>query len=172
MWKWILNPSYGVLNAILYGLGIIQNYQSWFLDPISALLVVILVDSWMNIPFSALVLHATLQTIPPELYDAAKVDGANVWTRFRHMTLPLIRPGISITLIFTTIWAFRAFDEIYVLTAGGPGYATTVLNWFVYEISFRDLHLGQGSALGLILAAIIAVFTFLYVTVVYKEVEY
>lgn len=172
MWKWMLNPSLGIVNAVLLAAGIIDSYMLFFSSPLMALGIIILVDSWMNLPFVAIVLYATLQTIPPDLYEAAECDGAGIWAKFTRITLPLIRPGITVALIFTTIWSFRAFDLIFVLTGGGPGYATTTLNWFVYEIGFKNQHLGLASAVGLMLTAIIAVLTVIYVSFIYKEIKY
>jgi ABC-type sugar transport system permease subunit len=124
MWKWILNPSYGSLNGLLYSMGIIDQYIIWLGNPELALAMVVLADIWKETPFIMLLFLAALQTIPGDLYEAARVDGANRLQSFFQITLPLIRPTLFVAVALRTIWALKSFDLIYTLTAGGPSNGT------------------------------------------------
>ena len=115
---------------------------------------VILADVWKNTPFIALLLLAGLQTVPGELYEAARVDGAGAFARFRHITMPLLRGSLVIALLFRTITAFQSFDLPYTLTAGGPGADTELLSLLSYRTLFSYVNFGRGSALAVILALI------------------
>src|SRR5919204_4180034 len=136
MWKWIFNPNAGALNGLLYSLGFISNYRSWLMSPDTSYLAIVTANVWNTLPFSALVLLAGLQAIPSELYDAAKVDRASIWARFRHVTLPWLSQPILIVLIVQALGGIRIFDLIYLLTGGGPGYQTTTLGFAAYTTSF------------------------------------
>ncbi|TME27576.1 MAG: sugar ABC transporter permease [Chloroflexi bacterium] len=146
MWKWIFNPNAGALNGLLYSLGIISHYRSWLLSPDTSYLAIISANVWNTLPFSALVLLAGLQAIPSELYDAAKVDRASLWARFRHVTLPWLSQPILIVLIVQALGGIRIFDIIYLLTGGGPGYQTTTLGFAAYITSFVSTDIGRGNA--------------------------
>ncbi|HXV42000.1 MAG TPA: sugar ABC transporter permease, partial [Anaerolineae bacterium] len=106
-----------------------------------------------------------LQNIPPELYDAAKVDGAGVWERFRSVTLPLLRAPLLVVVIYETMIGIAVFDMVYVLTGGGPGSATTLISWFAYTATFKFLNLGHGAALSFIIAIALGVLIILYLRV-------
>ena len=147
LWEWILNGSYGVLNAVLLRLGIISEYKIWLGDAGLALRMVLLADVWKSVPFIALLLLAGLQNIPGYLYRAAKLDGANVWQRFRFVTLPGLRTPLTLAVILQTIWAIKVFDLIYVLTKGGPGDRTLMANFLAYRVTFNFLDFGYGAAL-------------------------
>lgn len=148
-WEWIFNADFGVLN---YLLGVKVN---WLGDPIWALHAAILADVWKTTPFAVLLLLAGLQVIPDELYQAARIDGANAWQLFRHITLPLLKPVILLVLLFRTMDAARVFDLIFVLTGGGPANETETLVVYAYKLLYRTLQFGYGSAL--------AVATFLFI---------
>ena len=151
LWKWLLDPSYGLINAMLSAVGLIKTYQSWLASMPSALIWSILAYSWIHIPLAALLLLAGLQTIPHSLHEAAIVDGASPWQRLIRITLPMLRPTLAVVLIFETIFALKVFDIIFVLTAGGPGNGTNVLGWEIYINTFRKLDFGTGSALAMLL---------------------
>ena len=151
LWKWLLDANYGIINAIFSSVGLIETYQSWLTSMPSAMIWTILAYSWTHIPLAALLLLAGLQTIPSSLHEAAIVDGANNWQRLVNITLPMLRPTLTVVLIFETIFALKVFDIIFVLTAGGPGNATNVLGWEIYINTFRKLDFGTGSALAMLL---------------------
>ena len=172
MWKWILNPSYGALNGLLYSLGIIHKYVIWLGTPTSALMMGILAEVWKETPFIMLLLLAALQTIPKDLYEAAKVDGANVFQSFWQVTIPLIKPTLFVALTLRTIWALKSFDLIYTLTAGGPSGGTSVIGYYTYLKTFVSLNLGRGSAVAYLMTAVVAILVVFYQRALYKEVRY
>lgn len=145
----ILTPDYGILDAFLqlFGLGPFP----WLTHPTWALASVIAIHTWQWTPFAFLVFTASLHAMPDDPFEAAMIDGANGWQRFRDITLPLLRPAIAVVVILRIMIAFRAFDAIYSATGGGPGTATEILNLYAYRISFTSLKLGYGAALGTML---------------------
>jgi multiple sugar transport system permease protein len=146
LWKWILNANYGILNAILTQLGLIDGYVTWLGTPNRALDMLLIVDIWKSIPFIALLLLAGLQKIPAMLYRAARLDGANAWQQFRFVTLPSLRTTLAIAIILQTLWSFKLFDLIYVLARGGPADGSLLLNYLAYRETFNFLHIGNGAA--------------------------
>lgn len=172
MWKWILNPSYGALNGLLYSLGIIDKYVIWLGTPTSALIMGILADVWKETPFIMLLFLAALQTIPKDLYEAARVDGANTYQSFLHLTIPLLKPTLFVALTLRTIWALKSFDLIYTLTAGGPSGGTSVIGYYTYLKTFVSLNLGRGSAVAYLMTAVVAILVILYQRALNKEVRY
>ncbi len=175
MWKWILNPSYGAMNGLLYDVGYLdtaRDYIVWLGDPQRALLMVVLADVWKETPFIMLLFLAALQTIPEDLYEAARVDGARWWTILFRITIPLIRPTLFVALALRTIWALKSFDLIYALTAGGPSNATSVLGYYIYIKSFVSLDLGRGSAVAYIMTLVVLLLVLVYQRALYREVEY
>jgi ABC-type sugar transport system permease subunit len=124
---------------------------NWFAEPLAAWVPIVLADAWKMTPFVALLLLAGLQSIDPVLYDAARMDGASVWQQFRHVTLPLLRPALLVALLFRTLDAFRVFDVVYVMTAGGPGTATEVVSLYTFSTLLQHLRFGYGSALSMII---------------------
>ncbi len=172
MWKWILNPSYGALNGFLYSLGIIKDYVIWLGSPALALVMVILADVWKETPFIMLLVLAALQTIPKDLYEAARVDGANAWQTFSRITIPLIQPVLFVAIALRTIWALKSFDLIYTLTSGGPSSGTSVIGYYTYLKSFVSLNLGRGAAVAYIMTAIVFVLIIIYQRMLYREVKY
>jgi multiple sugar transport system permease protein len=152
LWGWVLNSDVGAFNGLLYQFGLIGEYQSWLREPTSQMFWVAVVQTWTRFAFPMIILLAGLQGIPDELYDAAKVDGANVLRRLRHITIPSMRASIAIVLVIEFIAAFQIFDVIWTLTSGGStGGAinpfTKTLMIFNYELVFRDLRIGLGAAL-------------------------
>ena len=150
VWQWLFEGRYGLINAILLRLGVIDTYQAWLSQPATALPALVVAQVWNHVPFVAIVMLAALQTIPDELYDAARVDGANVFQRFGFVTLPWLSHSLLLVLITQTMVALRTFDIIYVLTGGGPLKATQSLSIMTYEQAFGFFKMGYASAIGVI----------------------
>lgn len=172
MWKWIFNPRFGVLNGLLYQLGIISEYRSWVgVDPAMAMGALIFVQVWNALPFNTIVLLAALQAIPKDLYEAATVDRANGWSRFRHITLPWLTQPIMIIMILATTTGLRVFDLIYVLTGGGPGDATRVVTFTAWKKAFDALDFGTANAYAYILTLMTLVIGLVYIRMLYQRGE-
>ena len=148
IWRLMYNPNVGVVNAMLRGLGL--PAQNWLADGRYALAAVIAVDVWHWTSFVFLILLAGLQTIPREPLEAAQVDGASRWQSFRYVTLPLLKPTMFVAILFRTVFAFKVFDEMFLLTGGGPGNATEVLSLYIYRVEFKFSDLGYGALLSLL----------------------
>jgi multiple sugar transport system permease protein len=169
MWRLIYQPDFGVLNAVLTQSGAIAGYRSWLGAPDSAMNAVIVADIWKNYPLVALIVLAALQGAPRELHEAARLDGANAWERFRVVTWPVIMPPLLVAVVLRTIEALKVFDIVYVMTRGGPASATKTMSFFVYEESFRFMRVGSGASYALIVVAISMVFVALYVRILRQE---
>ena len=163
LWKWIYNANYGILNAILLQLGIIDQKVIWLGDPFLALNMMLVADAWKAIPFITLLLLAGLQNIPSYLVRAARVDGAGAWQRFRHVTLPGLRVPILVAIVLQSIWALKVFDLVFVLTKGGPMDGTVVLNFLAWRVTFNFLDLGYGAAIANVLFVLMFVLAIVYV---------
>lgn len=155
IWKRIYDANYGMLNGLLYQLGVIPAYVPWLTNPNYALPLVVAAEVWVSTPALTLLFLAGLQTISDAMYEAAECDGAGWWQSFRYVTLPLLRPMILVVLVLKTISAFGIFDIIYVLTSGGPANSTQVIGYYVYNESFKFLRFGAGAALSYVIAFII-----------------
>jgi ABC-type sugar transport system permease subunit len=148
MWKWLLNAQFGVVNSVLQQLGVQDQYRSWLgTEPFLALNMVVLADVWKNTSLVAFFLLAGLQTIPRELYEAARVDGAGPVRSFFRITVPLLVPTIAIVLVLRTIDAFRVFDIIYVMTGGGPANGTQTITFLTYLQAFSAQQFSVGASL-------------------------
>jgi len=169
MWRFLFNDSYGLINYTLFG-NEVSQYVAWLAKPGTALFTIILADVWKTTSFAALLILAGLQIIPDELYEAARVDGAGIWRRFRHITWPLIRPALLIALLFRTIDAFRVFDLAFVMTQGGPADATNVLQLYGYKKMFVEGWMGYGSAISVGVFIIILILAVIYVRMVGRRV--
>ncbi|MBK8034388.1 MAG: sugar ABC transporter permease [Chloroflexi bacterium] len=152
----ILNPRSGILNEFLRAVGLGGLAQSWLVNPDIALFSVIGVDTWKGVGYIMVILLAGLQTIPQEYYEAAEIDGATPFARFRHITLPLLVPAITVVSILNLLYGLRVFDIVYVLTGGGPGYATDVVFTAVFD-EFSKGRYGLGTALSTVLFVIMTV---------------
>jgi ABC-type sugar transport system permease subunit len=155
MWRLLLNDQYGLINALLFG-GDVFSYRAWLADPATARACIVAADVWKTTPFVAIVLLAGLQAIPTELYEAAEVDGAGRWQRFRRVTLPLLVPALVVALLFRMIDAFRVFDLVFVLTQGGPADGTLVLQYYGYKRMFVEGQMGLGAAVAVLVFAMVA----------------
>jgi multiple sugar transport system permease protein len=148
-WKWMFDPTFSVLNWGLYRLGMIDHRINWLGDPHLALISVIIVNVWRGVPFFAISLLAGLQTISPELHEAAAIDGARAWQRFRHVTWPLLLPVTLVVMLFSVIQTFADFQLVYVLTGGGPANATQLFATYAYQIGIGTGLLSQGATISL-----------------------
>jgi len=154
MWKWIYDSGYGALNGLLFQLGLIDKYIVMLGDVQKTMLLITNSFVWKEVPLATILLLVTLKSIRADLYSAAKVDGANVWQRFIHITLPALTPGFALVMIYETMMAIRHFDLFFILTEGGPADASHVLAWQVYVETFRKLAFGTGAALAYIMAIV------------------
>ncbi|MDD9744052.1 MAG: sugar ABC transporter permease [Marinovum algicola] len=154
IWKLMYSYDFGVLNSLLLWLGLAP--QDWLGNPDLALLSVIVVDVWHWTPFCFLLLLAGLESLPDDIFEAAKIDGASRWQQLRHITLPLMLPTIAVTFVFRMILAFKVFDEIYLLTGGGPGTSTEVISFTIYRRFFTEDQTGYGAAMSIAVIAVIA----------------
>ena len=170
VWRWLLDPRpSGVLNDILLKLNLIELPKAYLATRGLALILVILIEAWRYFPFAMLMILARLQAIDNTLYEAADVDGANAWAKFRHITRPELHYGLGAIFLLRLMWTFNKFDDIFLLTGGGFG--TKVLPVLTYEFSFRLFDFGRGSATAMILLIILVVFMALYVRIVMRDVE-
>jgi len=172
MWQWIYDSKVGALNGLLVSLGLIDEYRGWLSDPLSALLALVFADVWNAVPLAVVLLLAALQRIPVELYDAARVDGGSPFQLFRYVTFPWLAQPLLIVLILQTLSAIRAFDVIYVLTAGGPGTATTTLTWKTFLTTFDSLDFGVGNAYAYTVSLITLALALVYFRVLYRRGEF
>jgi trehalose/maltose transport system permease protein len=163
MWKWMLDDTFGVINDLGIKGHLIAHSHAWIADPSTALAAVCAVDVWKTTPFVALLLLAGLQVIPQDLYEAAKVDGANVLQQFWRITFPLLKPAILVTLIFRTLDALRVFDVFYVFFGNRPDTQTMAI--YAQSTIVGDGHVGYGAAVSVTIFLIIAIFVVIYVTV-------
>jgi multiple sugar transport system permease protein len=159
-WKFMLDTQFGVVNSILGSLGFGQ--VEWLTSQRLALLSVIVVDTWQWTPFIMLIALAGLTAVPRYLYEAAAIDRASEWFRFRHITLPLVWPLLLIAILFRAIEAFRLFDLVYILTQGGPGVSTETLSFHVYKVAFLGFDTGLASAYGILMVLVVIVLAQLY----------
>jgi multiple sugar transport system permease protein len=163
VWQWMFAQDSGVINYLLLKAGIISVAVPWLIDPVYALAAVIITNIWIGIPFSMAVFHSGLQALPKELFEAAEIDGANAWQRFWLITLPLLKPLTAIVFILSVTYTVKVFDLVFVMTGGGPAYATQTLSIYSYQLSFRNMDFGHGAAAGNVLIAISLCFAFFYV---------
>jgi ABC-type sugar transport system permease subunit len=163
MWRLILNAEYGVANALLTQLGLQDGYRSWLgTDPFLALNMVVVADVWKNTSLVAFFLLAGLHTIPRDLYEAARVDGAGPIRSFFRITLPLLTPTIAVVLVLRTIEAFKVFDIVYVMTGGGPASGTQTITFFTYLQAFSSQRFSYVAALAYLTVLAILVLALLY----------
>ena len=163
--QWMLNAELGVVNWSLRGAGLIDENIYWLASPAMAMLSTIALNVWKYTPFVTICVLARLQTIPLELYDAAKVDGAGAVRRFVDITLPQLAEVLAVVVIFRTIWTFNKFEEIYLLTRGGPGTSTFNLAIYSFEQSVASLKMGVGAATGVVMMALLFVGSLIYMRV-------
>ena len=163
VWRLMLNPNFGAINGTLKNFGLNTESLTWTASPRLAMLSVIAVDTWQWTPFVFLVLLAGLQAIPQEPYEAALIDGSSRWQTFRYVTLPLLKPAILIALLLRTMDLLRVFDQIFILTEGGPGFATETISLYIYRAAFRFFDFGYAAAMSFVLLALTNVISALYI---------
>jgi multiple sugar transport system permease protein len=156
-WKWMFDPTFSVINWTLFRLGLITGRINWLGDPTLAMVSVIIVNVWRGVPFYAISLLAGLQTINPELQEAAAIDGARPWQRFWHVTWPLLLPVTMVVVLFSVIQTFADFQLVYVLTGGGPANATHLFATYAYQIGVGTGLLSQGAAVSLAMFPVLLV---------------
>jgi len=161
-WKWMLNPDWGIINSWLLRWGIARQPISFLTDGRWIWFTILSVSIWKNTPFAVMIFLAGLQSIPTVLYEAADIDGASPFSRFRYITLPLLRPIIVIMALMTVVWTWSAFAEVYVLTGGGPGWYTTVLAIYLYKVAFRFFRFGYASSIGAVMFVGVILLTIIY----------
>lgn len=163
MWEWILNSNYGALNGLLMQMGILDEPVQWLSKPWLALHMVILADTWKVIPLYVILFLAGLQTIPKDIYEAARIDGAGAGRSFFHITLPLLKPILLVILVLRTMQCFGVFDIVYIMTKGGPADGTMVISFFTYFQTFGKLNFGMGSAISFLVAFIVLAISMVYI---------
>lgn len=162
IWQWTYNNDFGLLNHTLRTLRIFGEPPIWLAEPRPAFFANLWVDIWCGIPFMALVFLAGLQAIPQELYEAAEVDGATPFAKFRFVTLPLLSNVLTVATLLSILWTFNDFNVIYVLTGGGPGTSTDILITYIYKYAFQYLRFGPAAAMAVITFVILLTVSILY----------
>ncbi len=151
MWRIMYHPSYGLVNYILGAVGLAHNWTS---DPATALGSLVFIDFWQNLPFLTLILLAGRASISEDVYEAAMIDGAGALSSFWHITLPLLRGSLLLGVLFRMIDCIKVFPTVHIVTAGGPGTATTMINYYIYKMAFNYTNIGYSSAMGFILVVL------------------
>ncbi|MBP2561361.1 multiple sugar transport system permease protein [Neorhizobium galegae] len=171
MWRWIYDPNTGVLNDILIYLSIVQSAVPWLADPEVAIYAIIATLTWQGFPFFAVMILAGLQGIPRSQYEAASIDGASTWRQFVHVTLPGIAPVLATAGLLRVIWVANSMDVIFVMTGGGPGYATHTLPLYAFIKARQNLDFGYGTAIAVTFTILLGAFVVLYLSRTMREVE-
>jgi multiple sugar transport system permease protein len=167
MWMWMLDPNLGIVNRVLDAVGI--GRQPFLSSPDTALPTLIVVDIWFGIPFFAVMMLAALQSVPRELLEAAKIDGASAWNSFWRVTLPLILPALLITTTLRLIWTANFFDLILILTNGGPANASLTIPLYAYQTAYRGMDFGMGAALSVAQALMLGILVVIYMRLIRKS---
>jgi len=167
VWSWMLDYQFGVVNHLLQAAHLIRAPIGWLTTPQWAMPSMVLVGIWKMYPIASVMLLAGLQCIPDELYEAAKIDGASRLDGFRYVTLPGLKPVCGILALLLTLWSFRSFTYIYIMTGGGPSQATETAVVLVYMQAFKFFDFGVASALGVVMLLLLVLFTAVYMKVVY-----
>ncbi|MDY6333822.1 MAG: sugar ABC transporter permease [Lachnospiraceae bacterium] len=167
--KNMFDKSSGVINDLLMKTGIISSQVDWLLQPMSAMAAVIAMNCWVGIPFNMLLLTSGLTGISNDIMESAEMDGANRWQRFWHITVPLMKSSMMAVLMLGFIYTFKAFDLMFVMTSGGPLNATDVLGTYAYNLSFKQYEFSKGSAVAMVLFAILFIIGLFYLKMTTKE---
>src|SRR5258708_24497018 len=169
IWVRLFDLDYGVINFVLRSVGLIQQPLAWLTDPHLAPISVLIANIWIGIPFNMVILYGGLQDIPSTLYEAAMLDGANAWQKFRYVSWPLLRPVSTVVLLLGLIYTLKVFDVIMSITRGGPANVSQTLNTWAYTLSFTSLDFGLGAAAGDILMLVVLVFGLVYLRYAARE---
>ena len=170
VWLWLMDPDAGFLNHLLRFFGLPAS--QWLQSSKTSLMSIVLVSVWKSVGYYTLIILASLQSIPVEIYEAASLDNTPKWKVFLRITLPMISPQLFFLLVVMTIDSFKVFETIRVMTNGGPNYSTNVLVYFIYDNAFMNSKLGYASAAGMVLLAVVGVVTFIYFRLLSKRVHY
>jgi multiple sugar transport system permease protein len=165
VWRWAFNDDYGMVNVTLQRLGLISGPIHWLATPELAFPVEIAVAILVSIPFTVTILLGGLSSVPGDIYEAARIDGASAWQQFRRLTLPLLRPFINMAILLNVIYVFNSFPIIWVMTQGGPDNGTHILVTYLYELGFRLGRPGQAAAVSLIMLVLLFVFSMVYLKI-------
>jgi multiple sugar transport system permease protein len=165
MWVWMLNASVGVINHLLLSMGLLAQRVSFLGSPATAMPAVVILNSWRWVPLVTVVLLAALQTVPDELYEAAIVDGASPWARFRYVIVPWIRPTLNVLSLLVLIWIFNSFVVVWLTTQGGPGNATLILPVLVYKRAFSVFRLSEAAAISVLMSVVLMGLAILYLRI-------
>lgn len=153
--RWMFDSEYGIITDFITRLTGVRF--AWLIDPWGARWAVVLANVWKNTPFVAMLLLAGLQSVPPELYEAARVDGASKWHCFRYVTVPFLSPIVITTVLFFTVWYLATFDIVYGMTGGGPGFSTAIMSYKIYQETFSNMNFGYASALSVALFFLVGI---------------
>lgn len=171
MWSWIYNPQVGLLNDLMLRTGLLQTAVPWLANPSTSLYAIIAALVWQGFPFFAIMILAGLQTIPHSLYEASDIDGASDWEQFWHITLPSLKAVLVTAVMLRIIWVANSIDVIYVMTGGGPGYATHTLPLYALKRTYASMDFGYGSALAVSFSLLLLGAIYLYLRRVGKGIE-
>ena len=165
MWSLMLDSRMGVINDVLVNIGLLDTYKAWFVSPVSAMGMAIIVEAWHSFPFFTLLILAGLKGIPDDLYKAADIDGASAFSQLRLVTLPMLKTVIAAAVILRVIGLVNSPDLLLILTGGGPGRSTQVLSLYAFQTAYRDFDFGYGGALAVIMFLILMIFAWAYIRV-------
>jgi len=169
LWEWSFNADYGMINGILQGLRLISGPIHWMARADTAFPVEIGVGILVSIPFTATIFQGGLSSMPTDIYEAARIDGASAWQQFRYLTLPLLKPFIEIAMVLNVIYVFNSFPIIWVMTQGGPDNATHILVTYAYQLAFSLGRPGPAAAVSVLMLAIVLTFTVVYMRLQREE---
>lgn len=169
IWKIIYNYNFGALSQILDKVGLSQFKVDWLGDSELSIYAIIFATVWKQSGYYMIIYLAALQGVPQELHEAAKIDGANRWQQFRHVTFPLLSGAVTVSVILSTISSLKIFDQIAIMTDGGPGFATETLTYIVYKVAFAEARQGFGTALSLVLFALILIVSIIQIRILRKR---
>lgn len=172
LWVWLLHDRVGVINAILTGLGLMDRPIIWLADSSYAMTAIIMSVVWKTVGFTMILLMTGMQAIPAELYEAAKVDGANYWGRLRYIMMPLLRRTFALALILSVIGSYLGFDQFFIMTAGGPQNSTISVVYWIYKNSFTNFKLGYGASLSIVLLVILVILSVIQLRLLRDETSY
>lgn len=163
VWRWALNGEMGMLNSGLMRLGLISENIQWLAQASTAFPVQIAIGILVSVPFNVTIFLGGLSSVPPDLYEAAAVEGASRWQQFKLITFPLLRPFVNIALVLMTIYVFNSFPIIWAMTQGGPANSTDIMVTYLYKLAFRWGKLGEAGAVSILMFSVLLVFTLIYV---------
>ena len=170
IWAYLVNRDFGPLNHILGWFGV--PAIDWLGSPTYAIPAIVMMEIWRGFGFYVIILFAALQSIPKEMYEAARIDGAQFWRIIGSITLPLLRPALGFCFIMATIFNFQLFDAVYVLTRGGPAWSTSTVSWYVYQQAFESDNIGFASTMGIVLLVIILTLSLIQLRFFRSDIEF